>query len=95
LIQEGIYDLESEPWNTVSEKAKDLVKKLLTVDVEKRISADEALNHPWIKEEEAKPHTLQTVVNKMSQRKSIRMLDTNLNKLAENVYPNIDYSQIY
>ena len=31
----------------------------------------------------------------MNQRKSIRMLDTNLNKLSENLYPNIDYSQIY
>lgn len=33
----------------MSDEAKDLVKKLLTYDSEKRISALEALNHSWIK----------------------------------------------
>jgi serine/threonine protein kinase len=29
----------------------DILKKLLTFDPTKRISAEEALNHPWIKRE--------------------------------------------
>lgn len=87
--------MESEPWPSISAKAKDLVSKLLCVDPEQRLTADQALSHPWIKVIEEKPKTLHTVVNRMHQRKSIRMMDTNLNKLAENLYPNIDYSEIY
>jgi serine/threonine protein kinase len=37
-------------WDDVSESAKDLVRKLLVVDVEKRLSADEILAHPWVKD---------------------------------------------
>jgi calcium-dependent protein kinase len=32
MIKEGIYDLEEDPWPQISEKAKDLIRKLLTVD---------------------------------------------------------------
>ena len=55
MIQEGKYDLEGDPWQDISDKAKDLVRKLLTVDPDARISAKDALNHPWIKVEEEKP----------------------------------------
>ena len=33
----------------MSPEAKDLVKRLLTYDPDKRISALDALNHPWVK----------------------------------------------
>ena len=36
-------------WEYVSESAKDLVEKLLEKNVSKRISAKEAVQHPWIK----------------------------------------------
>ena len=39
MIREGTYDLTSEPWPNISDRGKDLVKRLLTVDPEKRISA--------------------------------------------------------
>lgn len=40
--------LEPE-WDDVSEDAKDLVRKLLTYDPTKRISAGDALQHKWIR----------------------------------------------
>lgn len=40
--------LEPE-WDEVSDEAKDLVKRLLTYDPSKRISASDAIQHPWIK----------------------------------------------
>jgi len=46
---QGKYTVEEPEWADVSIEAKDLVKKLLTYDPEKRISALDALNHPWIK----------------------------------------------
>jgi serine/threonine protein kinase len=35
--------------NCLSLSAIDLIKKLMTVDVKKRITLEEAINHPWFK----------------------------------------------
>lgn len=43
------YDFIEPEWDDVSEDAKDLVKKLLAYDPNKRISAEDALKHKWIK----------------------------------------------
>jgi serine/threonine protein kinase/Ca2+-binding EF-hand superfamily protein len=42
------YPLTSEPWKDVSDEAKDLVSKMLTVNPEERPSAAQVLEHPWI-----------------------------------------------
>ncbi|CAD8215479.1 unnamed protein product [Paramecium octaurelia] len=47
-IQTGKYEFEPEDWNTISDDAKNLINKMLTMDFSKRISAQEALNDPWI-----------------------------------------------
>ncbi|KAL9689149.1 hypothetical protein QQ045_033581 [Rhodiola kirilowii] len=49
-ILEGKLSFEEAPWPTVSDSAKDLIKKMLTMDPKKRITAAEALEHPWLKE---------------------------------------------
>ena len=46
-ILDGKYDLDKYPWPIISNEAKDLLKKLLEFDTCKRITAEEALNHPW------------------------------------------------
>ena len=40
-------------WDKISDDAKDLIKKLLC-DENKRLSAKQALNHPWLRDEEIK-----------------------------------------
>uniref|UniRef100_A0ACD5U3C6 Uncharacterized protein n=1 Tax=Avena sativa TaxID=4498 RepID=A0ACD5U3C6_AVESA len=57
-ILRGQVDFTSEPWPRISSGAKDLVRKMLTSDPKRRISAYDALNHPWIKEEGEAPDTL-------------------------------------
>lgn len=42
-------DMKSLDWRRVSKHAKDLLHKLLERDVQKRITAAEALEHPWFK----------------------------------------------
>lgn len=42
-ILEGKLDLETSPWPTISESAKDLIRKMLIRDPKKRITAAEAL----------------------------------------------------
>ena len=48
-IRVGQFDFPSPYWDTVSEQAKDLIRRLLTPDPERRINASAALLHPWIK----------------------------------------------
>lgn len=48
-VRVGTFDLNIEEMASVSKEAKDLIKKMLAYDSEDRISAEEALNHPWIK----------------------------------------------
>lgn len=42
-ILEGNLDLQSSPWPSISGQAKDLIRKMLTKDPKKRITAAEAL----------------------------------------------------
>lgn len=44
----GRFDYPSPYWDSVGDPALDLIDRMLTVDVEKRISVDECLEHPWI-----------------------------------------------
>ncbi|XP_075142656.1 calcium/calmodulin-dependent protein kinase type II subunit delta isoform X17 [Leptodactylus fuscus] len=47
-IKAGAYDFPSPEWDTVTPEAKDLINKMLTINPAKRITASEALKHPWI-----------------------------------------------
>ena len=43
------HSFEDGVWGTVSEEAKDFIDKLLTRDLAKRPTAQQALEHLWIK----------------------------------------------
>ncbi|XP_071496760.1 calcium/calmodulin-dependent protein kinase type II delta chain-like isoform X5 [Diadema antillarum] len=47
-IKAGAYDYPSPEWDTVTPEAKNLIDSMLTVNPGKRISACQALKHPWI-----------------------------------------------
>ncbi|KAL5069960.1 hypothetical protein RYX36_020847 [Vicia faba] len=38
----------SEPWNRISESAKDLIRRMLCVESSQRLTAQEVLNHCWM-----------------------------------------------
>ena len=46
-IKLGKFDLNRKPFDNISEEAKDLIKQCLEMNVNKRISAKEAMEHPW------------------------------------------------
>lgn len=48
MIKRGDFDFPSPYWDEISDMAKDLIKKLLVVEKENRLTADEILKHPWI-----------------------------------------------
>ncbi|XP_076673402.1 calcium/calmodulin-dependent protein kinase II isoform X33 [Andrena cerasifolii] len=47
-IKTGSYDYPGPEWDTVTPEAKNLINQMLTVNPSKRITASEALKHPWI-----------------------------------------------
>jgi calcium/calmodulin-dependent protein kinase I len=49
IIKKGEYEFFEPYWDEVSDEAKDLVSKLLVVDPEKRYTAVQAKEHPWMK----------------------------------------------
>ena len=48
MVQKGEFDFDGEEWDDVSSDAKDLIKKLITKP-ERRLSAEEALKHRWVR----------------------------------------------
>eukprot|EP00924_Labyrinthula_sp_SR-Ha-C_P010049 maker-scaffold_40-snap-gene-0.5-mRNA-1 protein AED:0.01 eAED:0.01 QI:18/1/1/1/0.5/0.33/3/468/517 len=49
MIKGGQFDFPEEEWKDISEEAKDLILKLLELDPDRRLTAKEALQHPWMK----------------------------------------------
>uniref|UniRef100_A0A8C5R554 calcium/calmodulin-dependent protein kinase n=1 Tax=Leptobrachium leishanense TaxID=445787 RepID=A0A8C5R554_9ANUR len=47
-IKAGAYDFPSPEWDTVTPEAKNLINQMLTINPTKRITADQALKHPWV-----------------------------------------------
>ncbi|KDP36877.1 hypothetical protein JCGZ_08168 [Jatropha curcas] len=79
-VAKGQLDLQSSPWPKISSSAKDLIKKMLTRDPKKRITAAQALEHPWLKVDgEASDRPIDSAVQ--SRLKQFRAMNK-LKKLA-------------
>lgn len=44
----GRFDYPSPYWDSVGDVALDLIDRMLTVNVDKRITVDQCLEHPWM-----------------------------------------------
>ncbi|KAI6704517.1 hypothetical protein NL676_007479 [Syzygium grande] len=79
-ILQGEIDFVSDPWPSISDGAKDLIRKMLTQDPEKRITAAQVLEHPWLKEGgEASDKPIDSAV--LSRMKQFRAMNE-MKKLA-------------
>nr|GEW97635.1 calcium-dependent protein kinase 20-like [Tanacetum cinerariifolium] len=54
-VLKGDLDFASEPWPSISESAKDLVRKMLVRDPKRRLTAPEVLQHPWVQDNGVAP----------------------------------------
>lgn len=86
-ILEGQIDFDSEPWPTISNSAKDLVRKMLTQDPKKRINSAQVLEHPWIQGGEASDKPIDSaVLSRMKQFRAMNKLkQLALKVIAENL----------
>jgi calcium-dependent protein kinase len=75
-VRKGKFDFFGTEWDGISPSAKDLISKLLTMDQAKRISASDALKHPWL-----------TLYNKRIStkidEKQLKLLSNNLRNLKK------------
>ncbi|KAF2499311.1 lanosterol 14-alpha-demethylase [Lophium mytilinum] len=55
-IKMGRFDYPSPYWDSVGDPALDLIDRMLTVDVDKRITIEECLEHPWTTLREINPN---------------------------------------
>ncbi|KAJ0720067.1 putative protein kinase CAMK-CDPK family [Helianthus annuus] len=79
-ILKGEIDFETDPWPSISASAKDLVRRMLTLDPKKRITSAQVLEHPWIREDgEASDKPIDSAV--LSRMKQFRAMNK-LKKLA-------------
>ncbi|KAI4455029.1 ovarian-specific serine/threonine-protein kinase lok-related [Holotrichia oblita] len=65
-IMEGKYSFTSPEWADISEPPKDLIRKLLVVEPEKRISLRDALEHPFF-------HTMRLQQRKFDARQKFKL----------------------
>ncbi|KAB5543975.1 hypothetical protein DKX38_012087 [Salix brachista] len=54
-VLHGDLDFSSDPWPSISESAKDLVRRMLVRDPKSRLTAHEVLCHPWVQEDGVAP----------------------------------------
>uniref|UniRef100_A0A1I7WM50 Protein kinase domain-containing protein n=1 Tax=Heterorhabditis bacteriophora TaxID=37862 RepID=A0A1I7WM50_HETBA len=85
FMEEGRYSLSGSCWAQISDSAKDLLIRCLTVDDDKRITAIEALNHEWIKDREhfAPRRHMQDAVENIRKYNHRRKLKFKMNKLPD------------
>ena len=69
----GKYDLQTNPFDKATKNCKDLIQKLLFMEPKKRISAQDALNHPWFKENKSKE-----LFNQIKDESTLKKLLSNL-----------------
>ncbi|KAL3372660.1 hypothetical protein AABB24_004948 [Solanum stoloniferum] len=78
-ILKGEIDFQSDPWPSISNSAKDLIRKMLTQEPKKRITSAQVLEHPWLRLGEASDKPIDSAV--LSRMKQFRAMNK-LKKLA-------------
>lgn len=55
-ILRGLIDFKREPWPSISESAKSLVRQMLEPDPKLRLTAKQVLEHPWLQNAKKAPN---------------------------------------
>ncbi|XP_011340265.1 peripheral plasma membrane protein CASK isoform X2 [Ooceraea biroi] len=76
-ICRGRVQMETPLWDPISEPAKDLIQRMLTTDVNHRITIQEVLNHKWLRDRDkgaARIHLAETIeeLKKFNARRKLK-----------------------
>ena len=72
-IKKGQYEFLRPYWDPISDNAKALIRRMLTVDPKERITCEEALQHPWLKEHAVKVNAELSTVAELSKHRRMQM----------------------
>lgn len=89
-IRMGDWTFEEEDWKHISNDAKDLIRKLLVVDPQDRLSADDALRCRWIKQDGfslSSTSLYESMTSIRARRSRLRSLARTVVWLGNNVRP--------
>ena len=78
-VAKGKFDIKSSPFDKISNEAINLIKSCLTMEVDKRISAEEALKHSWFQNNKSKE-----LHNEIKNTNTIKKLVENLKNYHSN-----------
>ncbi|CDS07545.1 hypothetical protein LRAMOSA01494 [Lichtheimia ramosa] len=82
-ITSGVYEYDEEYWMDISDQAKDFIDSLLTYNPNARITAEEALQHPWITGEQERETNLAPIIRKgANSHRSFRSIVTAMTLLS-------------
>lgn len=70
-----------EAWRHISKEAKDFITKLLVYDPDDRLSAEEAVRHPWLRKEQYP--TSMSVADRDAQEKLLGTVRDNIMSYAK------------
>ena len=76
-IKAGDFVFHAEYWDPVSDEAKQLICSMLTVDIDKRMTSEQALKHPWLcgmTDEELGKHDLHGTLDEIKKFNARRKL---------------------
>ncbi|CAG2053481.1 unnamed protein product [Timema podura] len=79
-IVHGLYSFNQKPWTKVSEDAKNLIQKMMTLDPEKRLSINQVLNHQWLKDKDLKKEVENLLKKHKHEYNQKKFYRTQLNK---------------
>lgn len=79
--------MEGEGWDEVTEQGKLFLRELLKIDPKERLTADQALNHPWILKDDPQFNRRLSSINGMAflANKMKQKLGINGTAVEENV----------
>jgi serine/threonine protein kinase len=74
-VRRGTYYFPSSDWKNVSYEARDFIRRLLQVDVTKRMSVEQALRHPWmVRYAPSSPSSLVDQREEMDEESSVEVV---------------------
>ena len=72
-VKIGAYSLSGSEWKGISKDAVDLIKRMLTYNPANRISAEEAIDHPWIKKKVTEPSDPKATLSALQNLRTFRV----------------------